>query len=305
MGDQAGGNVRFRGPGSLWKSSWKGRRPFSQMCCVSGFGPTITDQYYVNDNGPLPIVPANGFFLGALVGVSQIPTGTEVIARNGNVANEGWRLSMFSQLTIDGGPGVGFNFTFFDGAGVALALVSANGAPLWTEDEQQFFGPERILFAFVGYEPPSGSFPNGEAAMLTLFSSASGALAAPYVNSDPRLSVGRDGLDVLEAPNCLVGLVGGEALFNEGAIVAETISLAIQWLLAMEAAGEFLEVPNNIGLTGFANLNGWRIVGNAGPGSSAPNPLPDFVDSEPLVYANAQPPAGDLTIDCISPVILT
>lgn len=302
MAEQAGGNIRFRGPGSQWKTSWKGRQMFSELCCVQGFGSDLAGQSYENTNGPLSIIPANGFFLGVVLGVSTVPGSPQLIASNGNVANEGWRLTMFSQLTADGQPGVGFNFTFFDGAGAALALITSDGTALYTAEQAQLLGPARIISLLVGLEPPSGSFPNGEAAMVAGESDASGVLGSVYVNSAPYLRVGRDGADVYEAPNCIAGIVGGEALFTEGQVVAQVGELKEQWDDAIVAAGGVVEVPDTF-VPGTSNQNGWRIT-EGGAGIVAPNPLPDFVDAEPLVYANVQPIADDLAAGCISPLVL-
>lgn len=47
MGQQAGGSARFKGPGSLWKTSWKGKRPLLQLCCLEGFDPNFYENALV------------------------------------------------------------------------------------------------------------------------------------------------------------------------------------------------------------------------------------------------------------------
>jgi len=307
MSKQVGGGPRFHGPGSLWKSSWRGRAPFSQICCVQGFGADIFGQYYIG--APVEIVPASGFFLGVLVGVSEIPAGTEPIVRNqdaGNPISAGWRLAMFPQLAADGiTPGVGFNFTIYDGGGVPLvSLATAAGEPLYTATEQQFYGPSKLIEVFVGFEPPSGSFPDGQAVLLASSSSDSGVLSGPYVAGASVLTVGREDLAAFSAPNCIAGIVAGQAQFGEAAVIAQSLALAQGWAAAILDAGQVVAVPDT-GITGFTNTNGWRVVTNASAGSPAPNPLDDFIDANPLSYANGDPLANDLTIGCMSPIVIT
>ena len=54
MGDFAGGNSRFKGPGSLWKTSWKGKVPYAEMAWFLDFSDeAIVGQYYEDTGGVL------------------------------------------------------------------------------------------------------------------------------------------------------------------------------------------------------------------------------------------------------------
>jgi hypothetical protein len=298
MGDQAGGNTRFRGPGSLWKTGWKGRQPFSQGCCVEGFASDLGGQFYENSNGPLDIVPADGWFTGVLVFVAEPPTGTALVARNGNVADEGWRITMFDMSGTAGEPAVGFNFSVFDGGGVAAAAITTNPILLRNLDEA---GGSVGIALFAIFQPPSLTFPDG--GIWHNYSSTTVGLSAPYVNTDPELFVGRENLDVFAPPNCISGLVGGEADWPD-ANLGRAIATANQWRADIQEANQVVEVTNQHELS-LVNQNGWRISGDStSPFFPAPNPWPDFVGSEDLVYGTAQPPGRNLTTGCTAPLVL-
>lgn len=301
MSEQAGGRARFTGPGRQWKSGWRGRTIYSEICCASGFATDVAGQFYENDTA-LPLVPADGFFLGAVVGVSEEPAGNEPIAVNGNVANEGYELVMFSQAATGGAPGVGFTFRVFGGAGLVGTATTSAGVPLYTAAEAQLLGPTRLVVVMATFAPPSGSFPNGQVAIQTRSGSGVDTLSGAYVNSDPRLVVGVNGADAFSAPNCIAGLVGGELLFTEGQLVAETTTLRDDWTRAIQSASRVVAVPDEQAWAGFANLGGWRFEGVA-PFTAAPDPLPSFVGlSDDLIYGNTDPLARSLDIGCVSPV---
>lgn len=295
MGNQAGGNSRFKGPGALWKTGWKRNPQFSQLCCVEGFdADAVTGQFYENTNGPLPITPASGFFLAGVLAVSEVPGAAVPIARNGGVANEGWLLEMLPDAF---GTSVVFRFTVYDGAGIAAQQVGG-GASLAGVDPR--FGITHTIVSFmVGFEPPSATFPRGEIGV----GGQAQPLATPYVNSSPSLTVGID--SPREFPSCIVGLVGGVAPWSEAAIGVEMVQVELDWQRAIEEAtpaAQVVAVPDT-SRPGLVNTHGWRIDPLAVEGTEAPNPLADFVDAEPLVYGNTGQFAGELTIGCISPVL--
>lgn len=299
MGSQAGGNVRFRGPGSLWKSSWKGRPLYSEVCCITGFAADTEGQFYENDDGPLNITPALGWFLGALPIVEEVPAAPVVIARNGGVATEGWVLSMFDDSISAGEPAVGFTFTVFDGAGVA-ATVSVGGVLLRNLDQ---IGGAIAVPLIAAIEPPSGGFPNGRAILAVTGGTSVAALGTPYLNTDPTLLVGTDGTSPFVEPNCISGLVGGTAPWTAADGQTEVAATLVAWGPLLQAANQVVEVPNTA-QAGLVNTNGWRIDANTSPFTIAPNPLPDFVDAEPLDYGNTLPDARDLSVGCLSPFVL-
>ena len=67
MGDQAGGNARFTGPGSLWKTSWKGKVAFSELCCFAGFDRAVN--WYEDPGGALDITPADGQWINLIASI--------------------------------------------------------------------------------------------------------------------------------------------------------------------------------------------------------------------------------------------
>lgn len=300
MSRQAGGNVRFRGPGSLWKTSWKGSVTLSQACCVQGFSIDADGQFYQNPNGVLDIAPASGFWLGVVVGVVDPPASPVPIARNGSAANEGWLLEMFPQNTVGGDPGVGFRFTVYDGSGPAAVVSTTAGYALRTAGQTQLYGATQIIPVMVGLEPPSGTHTHGRA--IGGWGGAT-ALSAAYSNTSPLLLVGTDSTGAY--PDCIFGIVGGQAQWTENAGEFELLSYDGAWQLAMLEADGVVEVPDQSGVTGFQNLHGWRIADTGPQGIAAPNPLEDFVGNEELEYGNTGPSAGELTISCVSPFVFS
>lgn len=278
---------------------------FSEICCVGGFGDPPTGQLYRNANGPLDIVPANGWFLGALPLVTEPPTADVVIARNGGIANigdEGWTLEMFDDSVAAGEPAVGFRFTVFDGAGVAATVETAGVGYLRNLD---IIGGAIAFPLMLGFAPVSATFPNGA---ISISGIASGnpavPLAAPYVNNSPALRLGSNGALAgapFALPNCISGIVGGEAAWSEGSgpFLSELDAVRLDWVDAIVTASQVVEVPAT-SLPGLVNQNGWRIEAGATPFSVAPDPLEDFVDSEPLEYENPDPDAT-LSIGCSAP----
>jgi hypothetical protein len=300
VGQQAGGNARFKGPGSLWKSSWKGKPMLSQLCCLGGFDPN----FYENANGPLDIDLTDGFFAGALVGVSALPTGPSLIARNGAVANEGWDLYVVDATTDPEDPSVGFIFTVYGGAG-PVAQISVGPLPLggsWGSLVQTVFFPVVMYFSI----PDGLNFPNGRIGLgLTNFPGGSpeargeATLSAPYVNSDPHLYFGGDGADFLEGGQCLVGLTGGidpaaDFLTDPANLAAFA---AADWTDALKEAEAFVAIPETRPASP-TNTNGWGVSETA-PGAGA-DPLVDFIGSEDLALNQE---ADAPTIACTSPTV--
>ena len=171
------------------------------MPCFSGFSTQATGQYYLDAGVALDISPVAGWFLGAVVSIAQIPAVSEPIARNGNNANEGWELDI---VNTGSSQSVDIRLTVYDGAGVA-AQVST---PVSLENVGTVF--DQVLVTVLGvFVPPTGGNPNGS---IAINGSAETALASPYLNAAPRLTVGvGSGIDALKNPNCLLGMVGGTA----------------------------------------------------------------------------------------------
>lgn len=278
---------RFSGPGSLWKTSWKGRVPFRGMCCVEEFATDIAGQSY-DAPGILPLVPLSGFFLGVVAAFDSLPAAPEVMVQNGDVANEGYLLQA---LELPAGQ-LSFRFDVFDGAASTANVIVGMGVIPVTPGfiETAYY---RII---VGFSPPTGGFPNGEIYMRVerdIGGPATAALAAPYVNTTPRLRVGRSGASALLVPNCIHGLVAGTAPWADSTAFR---TQANAWMAQVEAESQIVAVPDAAVPIPVVNTNGWRANNPAiGPGV-APNPWLPFVGAVNLVYANG---AGrSLTVSC-------
>lgn len=291
MPDQSGGAPRFRNAGTLWKSGWKKNVDYQEMCCFSDFNFDLFGQRYSSAPGILPIVPANGFFLGMVVGLRQMPAGTEPLVENGNVANEGYRLEI---APVDA-TNFNFVFTVFDGAGVA-ATVSAPGTIISLSPGFV----DRILFRVsVAFFPPTGGFPNGRIIIISDAGGSSGlvALAAPYVNTDPQLRVGVTTAAALLAPNCIHGIVGGEAPWASEVTFG---GISQQWRFQVEEEYQIVAFPDATPPVPVTNQHGWR-ANNPVLGPIAPNPLLPFIGADNLVYGNMAPLARSLDVDCEQP----
>lgn len=304
MSTQVGGNSRFRGAGSLWKSAWKGRRPLSDFDCIEGFGAGVAGQFYENVNGPLPLVPANGFILGAAVAVAELPTGNDPIVYNGGALTEGWELVMFDATVDPELPLLGFSFRVYDGAALAAAAVQT--VDFRSVGTQDGFIPALTVFAVAGFAAPGGASPQGQVNLRVGVGTGSIAdLTSPYSNPSPFLAVGRRSTSAFGAPNCILGVVGGEAPFAVGVGPSGISTLGEfqqRWQESCLAAGQIVEIPQVGGLAPVVvNQHGWRAPSQRGP---APSPLEDFVGAEPLMYGAAQPPAPSLTVNNYSPVIV-
>jgi hypothetical protein len=296
MGDQSGGHVRYDGPGSLWKSSWKGRKPYSEFCCFQGFARGEGGRYYEEPGGALDIVPAAGYWLNFLVGIGgALPVGVDkFIARNGT-APGGWEL-IANQALIGTDEGVTFTFRVYDGAGITASTTTAvfTLAPLVGN---QLPGPMgfRISAFFL---PPSGPAPFGEIILAiegSLFTPAVGLLAA-YANGAPSLLLGIGTGALAEdwtPPQSICGLVGGEGDYGALESVAHRA-----WIQQVADESQVVVMPSMVGgapVPGYTADHGWR--GNnpyINPGD-APDPLLPFVGADSLVEAGG---TGTLVVDC-------
>lgn len=305
MGQQSGGNPRFKSAGTLWKSSWRGRVPFTEMCWFQGFSQEISGNWYQDLGGVLPLVPANGFFVGAVVGIATPPSGPSseaVIASNGNVANEGWELVAFAGPPFpDGTPTVGFAFRVFDGAGIA-AQSATPALAIFTDPQ---LGVDQIVYrVWAWFEPPSVGFTDGAIEILAETSLGGLApLSAPYVNSDPRFFMGvGSGLRPFSLPNCIHGVVGGD-----GVPVGSQSNMRILGGRWQEQIGPYFNASGpepeyqivapdgGILVPSLNPTDGWRannppVISNQGP-EAAPNPMPPFIGSVDLDFAF---PVGEL-----------
>lgn len=301
----------------MWKTSWRGKAPFTEMCCIGGFTDPFPNQFYEDAGGALDIVPASGFFLNAIVGVSAPPDGEEVIARNGGVAAEGWELVMFDPGLAF--PAVNFRFRVFDGVGpVEVTVFGTPGFsldPSFVNPSGFFNFPDRVFFRiscafFVPGSPVGGAF-GAIAISVEGRDSTAPTLAAAYVNTTPLLLVGSDTLRAFEDPNCIHGVAGGTAPWSSGAVFPVT---AHQWagsvaplsnslIGTISDGGSYqLEPMPDPSSLGVVNTNGWRANYPELPTGDAPSPFLPFIGATPLLYANG-PPSGALTVSCEQPSV--
>lgn len=299
---QSGGNPRFVSAGMQWKSGWKTSEMLSELCCVQGFANLSSDPpffaYYEDVPGPLDIVPASGFFLAAIFGVST--TDDSVIIRQGQVDNEGYEIGF-----VENTPGESIDIYFSVGDGAALTTVTRTVA-LYTADQQQLLGPTRFFAIMAAFSPPTAGFPNGVIGLSvyesdTSLVTATAAMSNPYVNSTPGMRVGASyGVNErLVPPNCLAGFVGGTAEFLEdgSGFRLQVATLVRDWADDVQDAQRIVTVANTASVTALVNTNGYRID-LASPRTPAPDPLPDFIGATPLPQVTSPSGEDALIIDC-------
>lgn len=290
---------------------------FTEMCCVEGFSDAFPNQFYQDAGGALDIVPATGFFLNAIVGVSAPPDNEEVIARNGSVASEGWELVMFDPGV--GTPSVNFRFRVYDAGGpievIPTGSFSLDPTAVLNPGLTNF--PDRIFFRIsCAFYPAGGS--GGAFGTIQIrvegFSFTAAALTAAYVNTTPLLLVGSDTLRAFEVPNCIHGIAGGTCTWPVGDIsflptVDAWAASVGPYDISSPTAGfvsdtgsyqlEPMPDPLSVGVT---NTNGWRANYPELPQGDAPSPFLPFIGATPLLYANG-PPSGALTVTCSQPSV--
>jgi hypothetical protein len=299
------GNPRFKGGGSLWKSSWKRQVPYTEMCWFLGFNDSLFGQWYEDPGGVLPLVPGDGFWLGAVVGVVAPPNlGTvEFIARNGAVSAEGWDLIMTNPGPTPAGiPTVGFTFRVWDGAVVA---ASAPSGAFEISLDPQLGVTQRLLRVFAWFLPPPDGGAFGSINISVESVPAIGGpfpLASAYLNSTPLLTLGKGDVlgSTLSAPNCLHGLVGGDGVkLGDDADMRVT---AAAWAAQVHAEYQIV-VPSTEPVASLAPIAGWRANDPALGVGTAPNPLAPFVGSTDLVFGNPAPLATPLSVACSQPSV--
>lgn len=291
-------STRFGGGGSLWKTSWRKRTPFTEMCCFGGLG--VTSQFYEELGGALDINPVTGSWIAGVVALVTVPPATppQIIARNSDAADEGWELRYQGNANGD----VVISFAVLPGAGEAEATV-VNGAPI--VDPLVGITTNFYRIAVFYYPAPFG----GVFGSFELFveGTSSGVVAMPsaYVNAAPRLAigVGSGAPDTdFDLPNCMHGIAGGEGNFSN--LVA---SPAQQWFDSVAEQHQLVAVPGvsqpgSIAVPGYSALNGWRanyqpqLAAGEGPSSLSP-----FIGNDPLTYGVVGP--GFMIVGCTSPAL--
>ena len=289
MADQSGGNARFKGPGSQWKSSWKGKKPFNDMCCFQGFSIEPDGAYYEEPGGALDLAPG-GYWLGALIHVDHaLPDGVEqyIAMNSGAPGTEGWEL-VYNKKTSTA---YEFKFRVYDGAGIAASVTTPSVFISPNVDEDI---PIRIAAFFLA---PTGGAPNGAIAINAENQPAFASLASPYSNPSPYLRLGVSTLDEeqsMSPPQCIYGLEGGEGDYD----ASDVLPVTADWYQRVKNALQLVPMPPDVAgvpVGGYTVDNGWR--GNnpyLSPGV-APSPLPPFAGDTSLVYGGG---TGNLTVEC-------
>lgn len=303
------GNTRFKGGGSLWKSSWKGSVLNTEMCCLDGFesvafGDPPVERWYEGAVGLLPIVPANGFLFGAVVQVSEPPVPNAVpIAQNTDGSTAGWRMEMLDASPSADDPRVSFRFTMYGAAGVVGQVVSDE--VLLSAVVPGFGLPPAITIrVLVAVSPPSGGVPNG---LLTIIprstfgiGPSSVALSAPYAGGNSPFYLGARGPGVssaFQSPNCIHGVVAAEApLPLDG--LASINAIYDAWTALIDVSYQIEPLPTADVLVPVTNLVGWRADPPAG---LAPSTLVPFVGTDELTLVNSQAGTLDMNVECRAP----
>lgn len=275
------GNPRFKGGGSLWKTSWRGRTPYTEMAFFEGFSSAFGGNYY-EDAAVIPGLAA-GFFVGGVVRLLEPPAlGTvDTIARSTTGgANEGWDLVVTNPgPDADGNEQVGFSFR----AGNGTTVINANRTPFTlkpiTDGEA-----DGLIFRVAGMIfPPSGGFANGSIATF-VEEVATGLTqvslgATPYSNAGGQpvltMGVGTAGSD-FGTPNGIHGIVGG---VTSGVTFAAAPALVNAW---MDSIAEEYQL---VGIDGITS-DGWRANNPMLSNGDAPEPLEPFVGVVNMDHAN-------------------
>jgi hypothetical protein len=275
----------------LWKSSWKGKAPFNELCCFTGFTRSDPGAYYQEPGGALDIVPAAGYWLAFLVKIgAPLPDGVDIfIARNGT-APEGWEL-IANRALIGGEEGVSFTFRVYDGAAIAATRTSIT---MTLEDLTSG------LYDAIGFRinafflPPTGGFPDGRITIATEGTVQSMVpLTSTYSNTSPvlNLGIGTAGLEQdLGTTGAICGIAGGEGDYEALQFAAHA-----EWLDLVAEVPQLVAVPETVdgfSAPGYTADNGWR--GNLPyltPGD-APDPLAPFIGATDLIET------GNLSVAC-------
>jgi hypothetical protein len=241
------------------------------MMSLLGF---MGDAYYQDLGGALPLVPANGFWVGAVVRVEETPAfGTvHTIAQNGNVELEGWDLIMENPgADADGNAQVRFGFRAYDNLG-ALPVVYSYPFRVDAIDGYLLTGIAFRVFAYYGV---------GNLGLRVEGSSLPAVgMANAYINSVPllRLGCGRSG-NPFVAPNTIMGLVGGEGTFT----FPGNRTTPDGWAEDIALEGQIVGVRTTLGVADAATTNGWRLNNPSLNPGDAPDPLVAFAGATNLV----------------------
>jgi hypothetical protein len=288
------GNPRFKGGGSLWKTSWRRRVPYTEMAFFEGFSTGLGGASYSDAQQLQGSI--DGFMVGAVVRILTPPTlGTvRTIARSSDGApNRGWDLVLTNPgPDADGFPQVGFSFRAGNGVATIVAFRGPFTLRALTED-----GIDALVFRVAaGIFPEGGPFATGSIATFVENYAPGlaqvGMGAAPFTNPGQILltmGVGAAGTD-FSTPNGIHGIAGG--LTNELSF-AQLTPLVESWMDAIAAQYQLAELGGIIS-------DGWRANYPLLSVSDAPEPLEPYVGSVNMEPGN---PLGTLQYRRYAPTI--
>lgn len=296
----ARGFSRFRGGGSLWKTSWRGKVPLTEMCCISGFE---GGQFYISPNDEpgndlLPLDFVNGSWFAFVVGITDPPTpgSYQGIARGSSTGSGAWDLSFTSN-----GPSLADGLLFRLRLNVGLPTEMSFGGTqtiILDDPSQAQLGREIFFRIFVQAIPPFSGVPNGAIRMVVerQFLEAATPLVNPYLSPSVGTFVGiaSGRTDPIAAPNCIHGLVSGtsQSLIDP----LSTSGAAVPFFDSIEAEYQITEPPpfDEAGqpAVGFSVNYGWRA--NNPPLPDAPAQWEPYVGAQVLVYGSPESPPLDV-----------
>lgn len=294
----ARGFSRFRGAGTLWKTSWRGKAvPLQQMRCIQGFE---KGQFYIANANLAPLDFVNGSWFAAVVGINEFPTPGDYqgIARGSTMGIDAWDLS----FTSSGNSPDSVLFRLRLNVGDATEMSFGNTFGIIPDQSLQGLGYEVYYRIFVQAIPASGGAPNGSVLMVAenrviATPGATGILGNPYIPSaeDPNLVVGAAAdadTDPIQTPNCVHGFVAGTSTSELDPLDAGPEETA--FFVAIEEQFQITEPP---GVTssgdpavGFEVLYGWRANNPPLPLGDAPDPWLPYVGAANLEYGAPQAP---------------
>jgi hypothetical protein len=267
------------------------------MCCIDGFSPDLqgSGQFYTANN-VMNITAAQGSWFGFIVGLFETPAVTQIVARNGALANQGWQL----RVSNSGLDSPQFDFIINPGGVGATASVVV-AAPEFKIDPTM--GIDVVFYRVLCCFYPGGGASGSIQVFAERNSSAVAVLGAGYANAQPVFQVGvTSGVSQLEAPNCVNGIVGGRGDLSsaDAEVIAESWQdqIAINYEISAVPSAS----PTGVLVTNYLPENGWKANYPELPVGDAPNPFLPFIGASNLVYA-VDPSTTELQVQTHSPAV--
>jgi hypothetical protein len=286
----ARGFGRFRGAGSQWKTSWRGKPvTLNQMRCIQGFE---GGQFYIAGADLAPLDFVNGSWFAAVVGINEFPApGTyQGIAMGSTTGANAWDLS----FTSTGNAVDSVLFRLRLNVGDPTEMVFGNTFEIIPDPSLPGLGYEVFYRVFVQALPADGGAPNGRVSMYAenrqiATPGSGGNLANPYLAAvDPNLVLGNAAADTdqIQSPNCIHGFVAGTSTSELSPVQA--VPVETPFFVSIEEQYQMTEPPgvtaSGAPAVGFSVLHGWRANNPPLPLGDAPNPLLPYVGVSNLQY---------------------